>query len=79
MIPKRKGAQPLVCSSCEQVVGVIDAPALAEMLETGEVYICKECLADPATEARLALQAADYWLQLVVKALLARTLAAFDA
>ena len=43
MSGKQIGVSPLVCVVCEQPVGVINTPALEEMLNYGEAYICTAC------------------------------------
>lgn len=43
MSASQTGVCPLVCVVCEQAVGVINAPALAALLDSGEAYICTAC------------------------------------
>lgn len=72
------GVLPLVCVVCEQPVGVINTPALAEMLDCGEAYICTACagLIDDEDAGGIArfLEgcAPEHYLHLVQQALTAR-------
>ena len=43
MNTSQTGVLPLVCVVCEQPVGIINATALAEMLGSGEAYVCDSC------------------------------------
>lgn len=57
-----EGVSPLVCAACSRVVGVINADSLDRMTESGEAYICEECMESADVENKLAQR--DNWLGL---------------
>jgi len=77
---KSNGVQPLVCCVCQNIVGVINTEALAQMLGAEDVYICRICAEFDETwiEWSLAEQPVDHYAHLISRALLAAELEALN-
>lgn len=50
------GVTALFCACCGQPVGIVNVAEARQMLETGEVYICRRCMRRPEEVVVAALE-----------------------